>query len=116
MKTTLFLLLCGIAHCFPENKKPNDVGAAAAVETAPPTPDTIGFTAQILPILPSKCRSCHFPGGTMYGKMPFGQSATIPEHSEGILGWIKDKEEGRLCERSSGKMRGERGVSRSHMD
>lgn len=95
MKTMLFLLFCGIAFCFPLNKKPAPTESALAAAPSQ-TLDSISFSAQIQPILQQKCNPCHFPGGKMYEKMPFDQARTILEHPEGMLRRIKEGEEGRL--------------------
>jgi hypothetical protein len=51
----------------------------------------INFQTDILPIMKSRCNPCHFPGGTMYEKLPFDSAATIAKHAEGILRRIKDE-------------------------
>jgi hypothetical protein len=53
----------------------------------------IDFKSSIQPILQSRCSPCHFPGGKMYGRMPFDSATTITAHREGILRRIKDSTE-----------------------
>lgn len=54
--------------------------------------DTINFANQIQPILVKHCSPCHFPGGKMYGRMPFDKDTTIVNHLAGILRRIKGNE------------------------
>ena len=53
----------------------------------------IDFKTHIEPILKAHCTPCHFPGGTMYSKMPFDSARTLLNHQEGILRRIKDPDE-----------------------
>ncbi len=54
---------------------------------------TVDFARDIKPIMQSNCTPCHFPGGTMYAKMPFDNPRIIRDHSAGILRRIKGEEE-----------------------
>lgn len=54
--------------------------------------DTIHFSSQVQPILIKKCSPCHFPGGKMYGRMPFDKDTTIINHEAGVLKRIKGDE------------------------
>ena len=54
-------------------------------------PSEINFQTDILPIMKTRCNPCHFPGGTMYEKLPFDSATTITTHAEGILRRIKDE-------------------------
>jgi hypothetical protein len=74
------------------------------IESSTPAKDTIGkvkadlvdFSSQIQPILVTRCSPCHFPGGKMYGRMPFDKDTTILNHEAGILRRIKDEKENEL--------------------
>jgi len=54
--------------------------------------DSIQFTNHIQPIFIKNCSPCHFPGGKMYGKMPFDKDTTIINHQAAILKRIKGDE------------------------
>lgn len=94
MKTTLFLLLCGLMFCFHWQPIPH-LDLPATSRAAPKT-DTLDFVSDIQPILEKKCNPCHFPGGKMYNSLPFDQEKTIREHPEGVLKRLNSGEEGRL--------------------
>jgi hypothetical protein len=76
----------------------------AEIESSAPVMDTIpkvktdvvDFSSQVQPILVTRCSPCHFPGGKMYGRMPFDQDTTILSHEAGILRRIKDEKENAL--------------------
>jgi hypothetical protein len=53
----------------------------------------VDFDADVKPFLQRRCSPCHFPGGSMYSKMPFDKPQTIRDHPEGILKRIKDEDE-----------------------
>jgi len=57
---------------------------------------TIDFEKEIKPILIKNCSPCHFPGGKMYGRLPFDQDTTIVHHSISVLKRIKNEEENAL--------------------
>lgn len=106
MKMMLLLLLCGMTFCLPfKNKpdtsdmtsnssKPEFISSVASISAS--SADTISFSAQIEPILKTRCSPCHFPGGKMYEKLPFDQPKTIIDHQEVILKRIKDENESAL--------------------
>jgi hypothetical protein len=56
----------------------------------------IDFEREIKPILVKNCSPCHFPGGKMYGRLPFDKDTTIVNHSTSILKRIKNEEENAL--------------------
>lgn len=58
--------------------------------------DSLGFKTDIQPILQKNCTPCHFPGGKMYGKMPFDKGETIINHEAGVLRRFNDKKENAL--------------------
>jgi hypothetical protein len=61
-----------------------------------PTIGGIDFEKEIKPILVKNCSPCHFPGGKMYGRLPFDKDTTIVNHSASILRRIKNDEENAL--------------------
>jgi len=69
----------------------------ATQATSTGTPDA--FHSDIKPILFQRCVPCHVPGGSMYGKMPFDDPATVARHPEGILKRIKDPADREKLER-----------------
>jgi hypothetical protein len=56
----------------------------------------IDFEKEIKPILIKNCSPCHFPGGKMYGRLPFDKDTTIVNHSISVLKRIKNEEENAL--------------------
>lgn len=83
--------------------------AAPATATAPvpvegpaqvaeaPEPDV--FRARVAPLLAQRCAPCHNPGGSMYGRMPFDDPATVLAHPTGILKRFKEPAEHAVIER-----------------
>ena len=61
--------------------------APADREAAAPT-----FEASVEPILTERCSPCHFPGGVMYGRLPFDQPGTLSEHAAGVRRRLKEKD------------------------
>src|SRR6188474_318612 len=57
---------------------------------------SIDFEKEIKPILIKNCSPCHFPGGKMYGRLPFDKDTTIVNHSASVLKRIKGAEENAL--------------------
>jgi hypothetical protein len=64
----------------------------AAVFIGPPAPPPVDFQREIKPIL-TRCTPCHFPGGTMYAKLPFDRPATVTLLGEKLFTRIKKEEE-----------------------
>ena len=70
--------------------------AIAAPPSAPtPRPGTAvpDFARDVQPILTRRCQPCHFPGGVMYGKLPFDREATVHELGAKLFTRIKDPKE-----------------------
>lgn len=62
--------------------------------TAPPgTGGRVDFAAQVRPILEGGCRPCHFPGGQVYGSLPFDRPATIRRLGTQLFTRIRDEEQ-----------------------
>ena len=53
----------------------------------------VDFQSQVLPILVSRCSPCHFPGGSMYSRLPFDQEVTIRQLGTKLFTRIKSPEE-----------------------
>ena len=53
----------------------------------------VDFQSQVLPMLVSRCSPCHFPGGSMYARLPFDQEATIRQLGTKLFTRIKRPEE-----------------------
>ena len=61
---------------------------------APPTPPThVDFTRDVRAILEKRCQPCHFPGGKMYGRLPFDRPETIDKLGTKLFTRIKKEEE-----------------------
>jgi hypothetical protein len=56
----------------------------------------VDFQTQILPILQSRCRPCHFEGGKMYQALPFDHPETIQKLGDKMFTRIKDPKEQEL--------------------
>lgn len=70
--------------------------AATAHEPAGPLsalpaaePMSVDFATQVRPILESRCQPCHFPGGTMYERLPFDRAETVHLLGEKLFTRIK---------------------------
>jgi hypothetical protein len=66
--------------------------------TAPSKPAAPGveFVRDVQPILAARCQPCHFPGGIMYGKLPFDRGATVRTLGERLFTRIKAADEQRV--------------------
>ncbi len=68
------------------------------VEAAPaavPNPTAADFQRDVLPIMKG-CTPCHFPGGSMYARLPFDQPQTIHTLGEKLFARIKKEEDQRV--------------------
>ncbi len=90
MKTILVLFTCSIYlwFCNTNAEKGRGVKKIASLKM-----DTINFKTQVQPILQKNCSPCHFPGGKLYGKLPFDKGETIINHAAGVFKRIKKEEE-----------------------
>lgn len=71
------------------------LGLALAVLGAPGrAPST--FPTHVRPLLQTKCRPCHFEGGTMYAKLPFDRPATVRKLGEKLFTRLKEPEDQRI--------------------
>jgi len=92
----LLFALAGFCMNTPNSRKalaPAPKNSLAVNENSTPASSLLTFEGDILPILKNNCNPCHFPGGTMYARMPFDQPATLISHSEKMLKRIKKEEE-----------------------
>ena len=67
------------------------VSAHPAPAAAPATP--ADFARDVRPILERRCQPCHFPGGSMYAKLPFDKPETIDHLGKKLFSRIKKDEE-----------------------
>src|ERR1700756_5128413 len=51
------------------------------------------FHVSVEPMLKERCTPCHFPGGKMYGKLPFDRPETIVSLGERLFTRIKDEDQ-----------------------
>jgi hypothetical protein len=91
---TIFLLL--IFSFFLFNQVGKNKTVVSDMHTVLRPKGGIDFKTQIMPILQKRCSPCHFPGGKMYGKLPFDTASTILLKKEIILKRIKDDSENKL--------------------
>lgn len=90
---TALLVSCGPARMTstPAGQPPGATGPAREPAAAPPATGHAGdFESRVRPLLEARCQPCHFPGGSMYGKLPFDQEETIRELGERLFTRIKD--------------------------
>jgi hypothetical protein len=50
----------------------------------------VNFDSEVLPILETRCRPCHFPGGKMYERLPFDRPETIHELGTRLFTRLED--------------------------
>ncbi|MEA2690799.1 MAG: hypothetical protein QOJ16_186 [Acidobacteriota bacterium] len=85
-------LLPGLLACAPPTQvAPKSRVAGSVAVTAPAVPARVDFAKQIQPILAAKCQPCHFPGGKVYGPMPFDRAETVLRLREKLFTRIKDE-------------------------
>ena len=53
----------------------------------------VDFATQIRPLLESRCRPCHFPGGKMYERLPFDRPETLRLLGEKVFTRIKEEDQ-----------------------
>jgi hypothetical protein len=68
-------------------------GATKADAAGGVDPKREEFESQVRPILERRCSPCHFPGGKMYGRLPFDQPGTIRVLGTALFSRIHDPEE-----------------------
>jgi pimeloyl-ACP methyl ester carboxylesterase len=57
---------------------------------AAPAADSFRETVQ--PLLAQRCTPCHFPGGVMYGRIPFDDPEAVRSHEAGVLRRLKGED------------------------
>jgi hypothetical protein len=91
------VILAGLASCAPARIPDARESLRPVASQAPPptvaAPAQVSFEGQIRPVLEARCQPCHFPGGTMYERLPFDQPATIHTLGEKLFTRIKDEKE-----------------------
>ena len=68
-------------------------GAAQTDEAGGVDPKREEFETQVRPILEKRCSPCHFPGGKMYGRLPFDRPGTIRVLGTALFTRIHDPED-----------------------
>ena len=61
-----------------------------------PIPPPVDFKTQIQPILAQRCQPCHFPGGKMYGRLPFDRPETVVKLGTKLFTRIRDEKQREL--------------------
>ena len=67
-----------------------------ATKTSEATTAKIDFATEVKPILEARCRTCHFPGGVMYQRLPFDRPETIRTLGEKLFTRLKDEDDRRI--------------------
>jgi len=62
-------------------------------KTAQPKDTIYTFHNDVLPLLQANCNPCHFPGGKVYKKLPFEDSATVARLGKKLNTRLKEKEQ-----------------------
>jgi mono/diheme cytochrome c family protein len=62
--------------------------APSPSKDAPPSKEAV-FASEIRPILVAHCAPCHEPGGKLYAKLPFDDSAVLSSHEPGVKKRLK---------------------------
>jgi hypothetical protein len=65
----------------------------SAAPPPPPPSKHVDFARDVRPILEKRCQPCHFPGGKMYGKLPFDRAETIDKLGTKLFTRIKKEDE-----------------------
>jgi pimeloyl-ACP methyl ester carboxylesterase len=52
---------------------------------APRAASADAFRASVQPVLARRCTPCHFPGGAMYGRIPFDDAEAVRSHVASVL-------------------------------
>jgi hypothetical protein len=75
-----------------EEPAPRATPAVAEESTAllSQAPASVNFDSEVLPILETRCRPCHFPGGKMYERLPFDRPETIHELGTRLFTRLED--------------------------
>jgi hypothetical protein len=89
---TLFPSLLACAPPTQVPPKSRVAGSVAVKAPAVPASARVDFASQIQPILAAKCQPCHFPGGKVYGPMPFDRAETVLRLREKLFTRIKDED------------------------
>jgi hypothetical protein len=84
-----------VAAVQPVALAPAALAPDAARAAVAPEPPGVEFARDVRPILETRCQPCHFPGGVMYGKLPFDREATIHALGEKLFTRIKAADEQR---------------------
>lgn len=66
---------------------------ALLTEPPAPAPKDVDFARDIRPILENRCQPCHFPGGKMYGQLPFDRAETVDKLGTKLFTRIKKDDE-----------------------
>jgi hypothetical protein len=74
----------------------NGSQSPTSVATKVGTATKVDFAREVKPILEARCQPCHFPGGTMYQRLPFDQPKTIITLGTKLFTRLKDEKEQRL--------------------
>jgi hypothetical protein len=62
-------------------------------KTAEPKDTLYTYHHDILPLLQANCNPCHFPGGKVYKKLPFDDSATVARLGKKLNTRLKKQEQ-----------------------
>ena len=62
-------------------------------EPPAPAPKNVDFARDVQPILEKRCQPCHFPGGRMYGQLPFDRAETVDKLGTKLFSRIKKDDE-----------------------
>jgi len=103
----LLLLLAACAHAPSRTDDPRPSAsprAEAGPEAAAQRLDSmhaeaVDFVRDVRPILEARCQPCHFPGGKMYGALPFDRAATVQGLGTKLFTRIKAAEDKAVIER-----------------
>ena len=95
MIVLIMVLSAGLCFCSTKKEQPGIKGNSIASFSG----DKLNFQTQVEPVFQKNCSPCHFPGGKIYGRMPFDKDTTIIHHEAGILRRIKNAEEVSLIKR-----------------
>jgi hypothetical protein len=97
LATSILLASCAHPRVPPSANVHPPPPIPAAVPAATPAP--VDFARDVRPILESRCRPCHFPGGRMYERLPFDRAETLHTLGTRLFTRIETEDEQALIRR-----------------
>jgi hypothetical protein len=94
MLALVLVPVSGVKMC--SRAKPNASSRLTTQKTSSTsliTATNVKFDTRVRPMLESRCKPCHFPGGVMYQRLPFDRAETITSLGTKLFTRIQDENE-----------------------